>query len=307
MELSYRELPLSLKFEKSLFFKESPGMILRSVLGMKLKKTSCSLKKNQCHTCKIVKHCPYGFLFETPEKAFEGSSHKVHGNHGIHPFIVSSSFWKGEEISKMPIYIRMYDSSFHMAPSLYYALVLAGEDGLFREREKFEVESLMPSEDCSFYEDKVWQLNPYVEKKEYKKILIQIKTPLRIQKNGQFLKNLSYEDILDATWHRMSFLLKNYGKVEEDFEHKRDWYLERKEVSLKMKENIKLNIYWSDSSRWSSRQQQRTTLGGFMGEMEVSGFFTPFEESLLQGGSLFHIGKNTSMGLGKINVLNYLF
>ena len=59
-------------------------------------------------------------------------------------------------------------------------------------------------------------------------------------------------------------------------------------------------IKWHDWSRYSNRQKSRMSFGGLIGDIIYEGNlseFLPFIE-LCQ---IFHIGKQTSFGLGKIN------
>jgi len=43
-------------------------------------------------------------------------------------------------------------------------------------------------------------------------------------------------------------------------------------------------------------------LGGLIGTIDVSGTFSQFEIKLLEAAEIFHIGKNSSFGLGKIKI-----
>ena len=88
----------------------------------------------------------------------------------------------------------------------------------------------------------------------------------------------------------MKQLLSLYGKPEEFESH----YSEPKEWQPR--------LHWHDLPRYSSRQKTRMKLGGFMGKIFFSGSLLPFEEALLSAAELFHLGKNTSFGLGRIEV-----
>ncbi|MBN1222396.1 MAG: CRISPR system precrRNA processing endoribonuclease RAMP protein Cas6 [Candidatus Aminicenantes bacterium] len=57
-------------------------------------------------------------------------------------------------------------------------------------------------------------------------------------------------------------------------------------------------LAWYDWERYSSRQDCRMSPGGFIGRIVFSGL-SPEIASLLRAGEVVHLGKNTSMGMGK--------
>lgn len=58
------------------------------------------------------------------------------------------------------------------------------------------------------------------------------------------------------------------------------------------------DVQWVDWGRWSSRQQQRMTLGGLTGAVTYAGDLRPFT-GLLAAGELVHVGKATAFGHGE--------
>jgi hypothetical protein len=54
---------------------------------------------------------------------------------------------------------------------------------------------------------------------------------------------------------------------------------------------------WMQVERYSGRQQERVSLGGFVGDVTYRGALAPFR-SLLLLGSLIHVGKATIFGNG---------
>jgi CRISPR/Cas system endoribonuclease Cas6 (RAMP superfamily) len=65
---------------------------------------------------------------------------------------------------------------------------------------------------------------------------------------------------------------------------------------------IKQNLKWRDYSHYSARQKRTMRLGGLVGDFVLSGNFSSYECSLLQFAELFHGGKNTNFGFGKMKL-----
>ena len=63
----------------------------------------------------------------------------------------------------------------------------------------------------------------------------------------------------------------------------------------------KKRLVWRDWTRFSSRQQQKMTLGGVIGEWTLSGTLTPFLP-FLRLGEWLHVGKEASFGLGRYTI-----
>lgn len=61
------------------------------------------------------------------------------------------------------------------------------------------------------------------------------------------------------------------------------------------------HVEWVDWSRWSTRQQQRMTLGGIVGTVSYSGDFRPFAGPLAAG-EVIHVGKATAFGNGEYRI-----
>jgi CRISPR-associated endoribonuclease Cas6 len=67
-------------------------------------------------------------------------------------------------------------------------------------------------------------------------------------------------------------------------------------------EAVSSDLRWYDWERYSARQDARMKLGGFLGRVTYRGDLQPFLP-LLRLGEFVHIGKGTSFGLGKYEIL----
>jgi CRISPR/Cas system endoribonuclease Cas6 (RAMP superfamily) len=62
------------------------------------------------------------------------------------------------------------------------------------------------------------------------------------------------------------------------------------------------NLSWYDWERYSNRQETKMKMGGFMGSITFEGDFEPFLLFLTLGEHI-HVGKGTSFGLGKYQIM----
>jgi len=65
------------------------------------------------------------------------------------------------------------------------------------------------------------------------------------------------------------------------------------------------NLTWLDWTRYSSRQQQKMSLGGVVGTWRLAGRLAPFAR-LLQLGEWLHVGKEATFGLGRYTLADRL-
>jgi CRISPR/Cas system endoribonuclease Cas6 (RAMP superfamily) len=59
---------------------------------------------------------------------------------------------------------------------------------------------------------------------------------------------------------------------------------------------------WYDWKRYSSRQETKIGMGGFVGEITFVGNLALFLP-LIRAGEILHVGKGTSFGLGRYEML----
>ncbi len=69
--------------------------------------------------------------------------------------------------------------------------------------------------------------------------------------------------------------------------------------AVKVKES---NLIWVDWERYSNRQEEKMKMGGFTGSAAFGGDFEEFSQLILIGEQI-HVGKGTSFGLGKYEIL----
>lgn len=120
---------------------------------------------------------------------------------------------------------------------------------------------------------------------------IDIKTPLRIQKQGKIL----FHDMTGRDF--IMSLVRRYYLLEEF--HTEHYQAPDFAELAKLAQTIgcETHFEWCDWERYSNRQQQKMILGGVLGEIKLTGQLKPFLP-ILQLGQWIHAGNKTTFGMG---------
>jgi hypothetical protein len=108
---------------------------------------------------------------------------------------------------------------------------------------------------------------------------------------GSYTTKFSVQDFFNTSWRRASQLISLYGNSDDGFS-----YFPSEKIEM-----LSNNTRWVDLDRWSSRQKRNMKLGGIIGNIEIGGKFSEEDLSILKFDEIFHLGKNTGFGLGKIS------
>ena len=128
------------------------------------------------------------------------------------------------------------------------------------------------------------------------KITILLLTPLRLRFDGHITDNLEFHVLIRNLLRRISSL--SYFHCGEKFQVDFKGLIEK----AKAVNQIKSDIHWYDWKRYSTRQEEWMSLGGVTGTVSYEGDISDFM-LLLRLGEYAHVGKGTSFGLGKYEIL----
>lgn len=125
---------------------------------------------------------------------------------------------------------------------------------------------------------------------------IQMKTPLRIRRDGELLTQIDMPAIMRNITRRISDIVDRYGG-----------YIDREkaETICDMAREIKqknAEIYVCHLERYSSRKGEKMDMSGVMGSLAFQGELTAFTP-WLNAASVLHIGRNVTFGYGQVNVV----
>ncbi|MCF6155462.1 MAG: CRISPR system precrRNA processing endoribonuclease RAMP protein Cas6 [Candidatus Brocadia sp.] len=128
------------------------------------------------------------------------------------------------------------------------------------------------------------------------KITISLLTPLRLRFDGHITDKIEFHVLIRNLLRRISSL--SYFHCGEKLELDFKGLIEK----AKTVRQTASDIQWFDWKRYSTRQEEWMSLGGVTGTVSYEGDLNEFIP-LLKLGEYVHVGKGTSFGLGKYEIL----
>jgi hypothetical protein len=308
----YNKYTFDLRFEKGIAFRSPASFIFRNNIGFQLKRLTCILRSSECDSCILNKTCIYSSVFETP----------IDKNNGIikgrdrasHPYLVYSDALTGLKTERINIDIVLIGTAVNYFPYILLTMINIGKSGILRDRIHFDVESVLcqgksvlnrKDDYCENVSPLIWDWDGSAlaenKNERIKEVELAFLSPLRIKHNGKLVSNITYKDILYGAVRRVDILDNLFGNGSFPSRSVTADSLGFIESASNGKEFLS-RLKWTDYSRYSARQKQSMQMGGLMGKAVVKGAFSSKELAFLKAAELFHIGKNASFGLGKVEV-----
>ena len=187
--------------------------------------------------------------------------------------------------------------------SLVSALQNIEQYGLGAQRYSFSLLKIVNREEQRF----LWRRNTYYKTgengitipcrklQEVSGAEIELCTPLRIRRNGQLLTDIQFQTMIRNITSRMIAITERYGG-----------WVDREEIEKIVRLAGEVRTVREDLSvfhleRYSNRIKEKMDFSGLMGSLEYEGDLTPFVP-WLSAAQILHIGRNTTFGMGKIEV-----
>lgn len=189
------------------------------------------------------------------------------------------------------------------ASSLALALQNIGHCGLGAQRYPFSLRQIVNREDQRI----LWRRNIYYKTGGNEAIIpchslpgvtgaeIELRTPLRIRRGGQLLTEIQFQTLIRNITSRMIAITERYGGWVDREETERLIMLAGEVRTVRED----LSVFHLE--RYSNRVKEKMDFSGLMGSLEYEGELTPFVPWLLAA-QILHIGRNTTFGMGKIEV-----
>ncbi len=283
------------------------GSAWRGVFGHSLKKLVCVTREPHCEPCLLYRSCIYPYIFETPPDPGVGKLRKY--NAAPHPFVLCPGATMRGELSadtEHSLDVTLFGHGNRHLPYIIHALGQAGQRGIGKQRgtlELFEVRQRVQETWLSIYQPG-GTLQPHpaacVSLPDCPASLqIRFLTPLRIKAGERLVTpdNFTFKTLFSTLLRRISLLTAFHT----------DTPLETDFAALTQAARVmpvtNHDLRWHDWTRYSSRQDSLMQLGGLLGtvvfEHDQLAPFWPY----LWLGQWTHTGKNTSMGLGKYEII----
>jgi len=304
MNLSYKTIRFIISLTKKVRFSVPVPFLFRSIIGFQLRKMCCIAHNNVCADCMFNADCIYGLTFES---IVPKNNAALSGRDRIsHPIIIDIDDFAEKEMDSIVINLIFLGQAIPYIPYFYYAIIKGGETGITKERIPYQVNDIIEYSDTkkerslmvdeqqidTQLEPESWEYNSKTETRIHKSCIISLVSPLRYKAGGRYVRQLVDGEFAMCLHRRAQVLCSQYGRNDftGDYRFSGSWTITEQ------------NLKWRDYVHYSARQKKAMRLGGVIGSFTVSGDFSSYECALLQFAELFHGGKNTNFGLGKMKI-----
>lgn len=285
------------------------GSVLRGVLGHGLRRLRINDTIAQSMSDREkYRLCPYRMVFEPPPL-----DNPIYGVRDIPvPYVITPP------VSKKRLYhtdetlsfqITLIGYAIHKLPYIIHAFNTVMQQGIGKKNPQNTIGKAYIQNVYTQHNQLIWDYkNPsvlphdsYAPTPQYTDTITSVKinlvTPLRLQQQGTLITNphhITPKIFLMACVRRVYALLNIHTDTvcTTDFE-----YFKHLTQNISIAHDIRFHNW----TRYSNRQQQKMDLGGWVGTITLEGNITPFMPYIYLC-QYVHIGKNTSFGLGKLEI-----
>ncbi|MBW2039915.1 MAG: CRISPR system precrRNA processing endoribonuclease RAMP protein Cas6 [Deltaproteobacteria bacterium] len=308
----YGRYHFSCVFEDGAILPWYKGSTFRGVFGHALKKVVCALKRQDCKDCLLREKCIYSIVFETPTpEDVPGAKKRIAS--APHPYVIEppettrTHYKKGEPFE---FALLLFGKANDYLPYFIYAFEQMGQLGIGRrngnKRAGFLLKSVSVDNGTIIYanHDKKIRHGLFTQEllvertdgiKPIRSLELTLKTPLRLKYENRLRAELPFHVLVRAILRRISSLNNFHGNGEPALDYRG---LAQRAKSV---ETNKSSLRWFDWRRYSNKQDQAMLMGGMVGQVTYSGDLTEFVP-LIRFCEKVHLGKQTSFGLGRIEL-----
>jgi CRISPR-associated endoribonuclease Cas6 len=316
----FAEFKFILRAEDDIHLPEYKGSTLRGAFGHAFKKVVCIKREKVCTSCLLKEKCVYSYVFETPPPSDTSKMRKY--PFAPHPFVITPpleekrTYRGGEALS---FDLTLIGKSIDYIPYFIYTFDELGRMGIGKGKGRYQLDEVRAiqiregSKDKVEREEIIYSEKDKILKNTYKMLTIEnlqlvslltsastlnlfFLTPTRLKFDGKLSPTLEFHILFRNLLRRISLLSYFHCGEELNLDFKG---LIESSKNIKVK---KESLSWFDWERYSNRQETKMKLGGFIGSITFEGDLEPFLPFLALG-EYIHVGKGTSFGLGKYEVL----
>lgn len=294
------KIRFDIRFPEDTSLNRYMGSSWRGLTGWELIKLICPFEKGRrCINCSINENCPYYVLFEK-RTDMPGLNNAPRGY--IFDCINPENYSRLTRLN-----ITLFGSCYEFMPALLKAINRGQKTGIGYRRIPYEVVNcviILPDNKTNSIDHKdphaISQTRPiplkeWLSKDKKENFKARITAPLRLRREGIYLRNFEMEFFLLSLVRRLEALNcifwmgKPLGK--EGWNHIKE--------RIPCPEDLEAHTKWQELKRYSNRQKRDVPLGGIVGDISTRGknLYPWFEVA-----SLVHVGKGASMGLGKLEI-----
>ncbi len=233
-----------------------------------------------------------------------------------HPFVITPPLDKKREYRKnddLSFELTLIGKSIDHHPYFVYTFDELGRTGIGKRGGKFELREVRSGRDAGrmpqiiystehkILRGNVGSLEPvnilsFPAPANIRVMTLRLITPMRLKFNEALSPRLEFHILLRNLLRRISLLSYFHCGKELDLDF-RGLIARAQEIKVQ-----KSNLVWFDWERFSLRQNTKMKMGGLTGSVVFEGDLEEFLAFLLLG-EYVHVGKGTSFGLGKYEIV----
>ena len=280
-----------------------PGSTIRGAFGNALKRLVCVMRNRPCDGCPLEFTCMYTTVFET--RAKPSGENPVRNIRPPHPFVLKVDFVANRQLNggdRLDIGITLYGTAMANYPFILRAMEEACEYGLGPNRLPFRLKAIR-----QVGKHRDWMRGhaypvPVIRdipKASGSSCRWRTVTPLRLRSEGKPVDHLGLvpRDIALPVLRRLMLLVNHYGNPDHFHVHP---HMNNSACLLRF---TSCDLKWKRLQRYSSRQSTTHSISGLMGVVGIDFSDAPEWGPILAWAPAIHVGKATSMGLGRVETV----
>ena len=276
------------------------GSMLRGAFGHALRQLACMTRQPNCAACPVLGQCPYPAIFAPPPP----DRHDLQAFSAIPvPYIIEPPEWGRRTLhpgDTLAFNMVLVGRALRELPLIILAWRRALARGIGANDATGELARVvLCASGQEIYRPQVGTIATHVQEvvlddsgTRLPAAILHFRTPLRLQRNGRALPpdRLDVRTLLMALVRRVSLLAELHAESAlcNDFSA-----LAAQCAGI----SDTRQLAWRDWARYSSRQEQKMSLGGVVGTWTLRGDLSAFRP-FLRLGEYVHVGKEASFGLG---------
>ncbi len=277
-----------------------PGSAIRGAFGHALKRLVCVMRNRPCDGCPLESSCLYTTIFET--RPAPSGKIMVRGNRPPHPFVLRVSFVRPRHLKegdRLEVSVNLYGNAVAAYPFVLRAMEEAGKRGLGPDRLPFRLESIRQVDGRERWSSSKAYPEPVIRGAPQavgSSCRWRIATPLRLRSGGKPIDHnrLAPRDLAMPILRRLMLLVRHYGNPGQ-FNVPQDMSAKAETLRFTCRD-----LSWKRLQRYSSRQSATHSVSGLMGVVGLDYSNAPEWGPVLAWAPAIHVGKATSMGLGRV-------
>ena len=283
------------------------GSAFRGAFGHSLKKVVCAVRHKECRDCLLNRRCLYARVFESSPPIEADVPRRLASL--PHPYVIEPPLTPQTDFSPGDLFdfgLILFGEFNDYLPYFIYAFEEMCKSGLGGRRQPVILNlDRVTAKGTDIYSGAKRELLPgdftdniflkAAPERPVGELKVFLRTPVRLKFDNRLSDDIPFHILIRAALRRVSSLFETYSDGEPLLDYK---------GLVKAAEGVRTaekELKWVDIKRYSNRQEQEMLIGGVAGKILYQGDIGPFLP-VLELAALLHIGKQTSFGLGKMDL-----